>query len=51
MEKFTYQRTLFPAPAKKKIRPSVSAKGYEWAATYVSHESKEENSAQMTSIP
>jgi hypothetical protein len=49
-EKFTYQRTLFPAPAMEEKTPSDSAEVYEWAATYVCHESKEENSAQMTSI-
>jgi hypothetical protein len=50
MEKFTYQRTLFPAPATEEKTPSVSVKAWKWAATYVCHESKEENFAQMTSI-
>jgi hypothetical protein len=50
VEKFTYQRTLFPAPATKGKNPSVSAEAYEWATTHVFHRSKEENSAQTISI-
>lgn len=49
IEKLTYQRTLFPAPATKGDL-LVSTKAYKLATTDVFHESIEENLVQTISI-